>query len=198
MKRIQFLLLMLCLSLFVAEAGKPSTLSKKQIQWFNDKSWLQGVVPQPDPSVDIAIFAKHYRQHPDRWNLVFKFMKENDLKTLPLGKQVLSDDVFVNVQEYTSKNPGEERFEGHRANIDLQYVISGKELIGIAHPDQAKEVVAYDAKKDNAGFQVSPICYHTADSTRFFIFFPSDLHFPGIQYGEKASIRKIVFKIKVD
>jgi len=198
MKRISSLLLLLTIVLFAAQAEKQQGATKKQLQWFNQKVWLQGVVPQPDPSVDVAAFAKHYQLHPDRWDLVFKFMKENDLKALPLGKQVLSDAVSINVQEYISKDPGEERFEGHRANIDLQYVVSGKELIGITHPDLAKEVVVYDAAKDYAGFKVSPICYHSATLERFFLFFPSDLHLPGIQYGEKAPIRKVVFKIKVD
>lgn len=198
MKRYLLAFFFVSATVFASFSQSKVSATKAQANWFNQKTWLQGVAPQPDPSIDVALFSKHYAKHPDRWNLVFKFMKEHDLKALPLGKQVLSDDVFVNVQEYTSKEPGNERFEGHRLNIDLQYVVSGKELIGIAHPDAAKEVVAYDAAKDYAGFEVSPITYHTASPERFFIFFPSDLHLPGIQYGEKMPIRKVVFKIKVD
>ncbi|MDD2799192.1 MAG: YhcH/YjgK/YiaL family protein [Bacteroidales bacterium] len=198
MKRLKFLTLLLCATFLVAQAGKQSCATKKQLQWYNQKAWLQGIAPLPDPSIDIAAFAKHYQKHPERWDLVFKFMKENDLKTLPLGKQVLSEDVSINVQEYTSKDPGEERFEGHRANIDLQYVVSGKELIGVANINDAKEVVPFDAKKDYAGFLISSICYHTATPERFFIFFPANIHLPGVQYGEKTPIRKVVFKIKVD
>ncbi|MFZ4456268.1 MAG: YhcH/YjgK/YiaL family protein [Bacteroidales bacterium] len=198
MKRFQIYLIMFCLLLSATYSKTLQTATKKQLQWFEQKVWLQGIAPQPDPSINIAAFASHFQKYPDRWNLVFKFMKDNDLKTLPLGKQTLSDAVSINVQEYTSKDPGEERFEGHRANIDLQYVVSGKELIGITQPNLAKEVVVYDAVKDYAGFKVSPICYHSATSERFFLFFPTDLHLPGIQYGEKAPIRKVVFKIKVD
>lgn len=198
MKRIIFIFSLLCLTFSVASAQKKVAPTKAQLNWFNQKAWLQGIAPQPDPSIDVAQFATHYKLYPERWELVFKFMKEKDLKTLPLGKQILSNDVFINVQEYTSKDPGDERFEGHRANIDLQYVVSGKEIIGIANRDEAKEVVPYDATKDYAGFEVSPITYHTASPERFFIFFPGNIHYPGIQYGEKAPIRKVVFKIKVD
>jgi YhcH/YjgK/YiaL family protein len=198
MKQIKFLLLIMCLTVSAAQAEKEKGLSTKQLQWYSGQSWMKGIAAKPDPSVDVATFVRHYQKHPERWNLAFKYMRENDLGTLPIGKVVLSDEVSINVQEYTTKDPGQERFEGHRANIDLQYVVSGKELIGLAKVEEAKEVVPYDASSDYAGFQVSPICYHTASPERFFIFFPADIHLPCIQYGEKAPVRKVVFKIKVD
>ena len=191
------LLLLISVSTF-AEGAKQNTLTKKQLHWFSEGAWLKGFSAKPDPSIDAVAFANHYQKFPARWDLVFKFISENDLKTLPLGKKVISDEVSINVQEYTTKEPGVERFEGHRANIDLQYVVSGKELIGIANRANAKEIVAFDDKKDYAGFQVPSITLHVATPAHFFVFFPANIHLPGIQYGEKAAVRKVVFKIKFD
>lgn len=177
-------------------AQKTAVLNKKQLAWFEAGDWYKGFAAKPHATVDKAEFLNQYTKYPERWKLVFKFISENDLAKLPVGKKVLSDEVSINVQEYTSKDPGEQKMEGHLKFVDLQYVISGKEIIGIVPRSLAKETVAYDEKKDNAGFQADDIAYHVATPERFFLFFPSDIHFPGIQFGEKAPIRKIVFKIK--
>jgi YhcH/YjgK/YiaL family protein len=204
MKRTKLLLLVLCVvasalsSVFAADANRQKPLTKKQLQWYNGRAWLKGISAQPDPTVDVATFVRHYAKHPGRWELAFKFMRENDLKTIPLGKKTLSDEVSVNVQEYTTREPGEERMEGHRKYIDLQYVVTGKELHGLVKIADAREVVPYDEQKDYAGFQASAITFHVASPEFFSIYFPSDIHFPNIQYGEKAPVRKVVFKIKVD
>ncbi len=202
MKLLKITLLTACMALFVigtAWAGeKQKPLIKKQLDWFAKKEWLKGIKAVPDPCLDKEAFIRHYEKHPERWEAAFKFMRENDLTTCPLGKTVLSDDISVNVSEYTTREPGEEKLEAHRQYIDLQYVVVGKELQGIARLSETKEVTPFDEKKDVGFYKTPVINYHVAAPDRFLIYFPSDAHIPNIQYGEKATVRKVVFKIKVD
>lgn len=207
-KKTRFLRFMLILSavllfpsayLFAKEGVKTKQLSKKQQEWFDKKAWLQSVEALPDTGLDAVTFVNHYEKHPERWEKVFKFIKENDLAALPLGKQSLGDDVTVNVQEYMTREPGNEQLEGHRTYIDLQYVVDGCELQGYAKLVTASETVnPYDEKRDIAHFKVPVIEYHVVRPHQFTIFFPDDIHMTNIQYGEKAKVRKVVFKVAVD
>ena len=177
--------------------GKQLSLNDKD--WFDGKDWMEGVLAQPDPSIDIAVFVDHYKKHPARWKKVFQFVKENDLANLPLGKQVLGDDVTVNVQEYITRDPGNEQLEGHMRYIDLQYVVDGSELQGYAKIGTAAETInPYNEKRDVAHFKVPVIEYHVIRPSQFTIFFPDDIHITNIQYGEKAKVRKVVFKVAVE
>ena len=178
---------------------KVKQLTLNDRKWFDGKKWLEGVPAQPDAGIDAATFAEHYKKFPARWEKVFQFLKENDLKTLPLGKQLLGDDVTVNVQEYVTRDPGNEQLEGHRRFIDLQYVVEGCELQGFAKIGTAVETVnPYNEKRDVAHFKVPVIEYHVIRSDQFTIFFPDDIHITNIQYGEKAKVRKVVFKVSVE
>jgi YhcH/YjgK/YiaL family protein len=103
------------------------------------------------------------------------------------------------VSEYISKNEESAQFEAHRKYIDIQYVVSGKELINIAPLASVKEVLTpYDASKDIEFVTVSKLIYLKASPSDFFIFFPGDAHRPGLKDGANAPVRKIVIKVKVD
>lgn len=196
---VSVILLFPVVHLCAKDTGKTKQLSKKQKEWFDSKMWLQGANASPDSGLDVVAFVNHYEKHPERWAKVFKFIKENDLKALPLGKQSLGDDVTVNVQEYTTREPGNEQLEGHQKYIDLQYLVEGCELQGYAKLFTAVETVnPYDVKRDIAHFKVPVIEYHVIRPDQFTIFFPDDIHMTNIQYGEKAKVRKVVFKVAVD
>ena len=129
---------------------------------------------------------------------MFDFIKNNDLKQIPLGITHLSDDVYFNMQEYTSRDLGEMILETHRKYIDLQYVISGRELIGSGCLADAKNVTAYDDATDFAGHKMPIFPFYIADPDYFFVFFPDQPHLPGVLAGVAMPIRKVVFKVKVD
>lgn len=189
----------LCLPLMSTAQQQKENVAKKDLEWFNSYKWLDGLAATPDPSIDVTTFAKHYKKHPDRWNMAFKYLKENDLKSLPLGKSTLADGLTVSVEEYTTREPGKEWLEGHKKNIDLQFIVDGCELQGCAKIWTAKENVnPYTDKKDVGHYLVPTINYHVIRPSQFTIFFPDDIHITNIQYGEKAKVRKIVFKVAVD
>jgi YhcH/YjgK/YiaL family protein len=45
---------------------------------------------------------------------------------------------------------------------------------------------------------VSQISNFKATPETFFIFFPDDLHRPGLKDGESSPVRKVVVKVKID
>jgi YhcH/YjgK/YiaL family protein len=184
-----------------ADSTDPSVWSSKKIdQWFEKGDWLNGWQVKPDQSIDRKAFAVSYFKNMERWDKAFSFLKSSDLQGLELRRyDIDGDNLYAPVSEYLTKNEEDARYEAHRKYIDIQYVISGKELIGVAPLSQKKEILEpFDSTKDIEFFTVTGGVDHLALPDRFFIFFPGDAHRPGLKDGENSPVRKIVVKVKVD
>lgn len=179
----------------------PATWSSDKIDnWFEKGDWLNGWTISPDASINKKELAVSYFKNKDRWDKAFAFMKDNDLTKLELRRyDIDGDNLFALIQEYVSKNVEDARFESHQRYIDVQYVVSGKEKMGIASVSQKQDVLEpYDATNDIEFMTVSQDVSCKASPERFFIFFPSDLHRPGLKDGENSQVRKVVLKLKID
>ena len=182
-------------------SNDPSTWNKKQIDaWFEKGEWLNGWTVKPDATINRKTFAISYFQHKERWDKAFKFLKESDLQNMELKRYDLDgNNLYVLLSEYMSKNEEDARYEAHRKYLDIQYVVSGKELIGIAPLAQMKDILEpYSEVKDIMFMTVNPGTNYKAMPDRFFIFFPEDLHRPGLKDGENSPVRKAVVKVKID
>ena len=133
-------------------------------------------------------------------NKAFKFIYENNLLELPLGKtDIDGDNVWVNRMSYVGKEEELCKLENHHNYLDLQLVLSGVEGMGYVHIDRVfvKMVGEYDAVKDKANF-VGPLDgIIKLYSNDFVIVWPSDLHMPLIKVNDDQ-IEKAVFKIKIN
>lgn len=179
----------------------PSTWSaKKTDKWFEKGDWLNGWQVKPDQSINRKAFAVSYFRNKERWDKAFSFLKGNDLSGLELKRyDIDGNNLYAPVSEYLTKNEQDARFEAHQKYIDIQYVVSGKELIGIAPMSQKKEVLEpYDSTKDIEFLTVTGGENRLALPDRFFIFFPGDAHRPGLKDMENSPVRKIVVKVKID
>ncbi len=179
----------------------PSAWSSSKIdKWFEKGDWLNGWKVQPDNSINRKAFAVSYFKNKDKWDKAFNFLKTNDLQGLELKRyNIDGDNVYAPVSEYLTKNEADAKYEAHQKYIDIQYVVSGKELIGIAPMSQKLEVLEpYDSTKDVEFLTVSKVENHIALPDRFFIFFPEDAHRPGLKDEENSPVRKVVVKVKVD
>ena len=109
--------------------------------------------------------------------------------------EVDGDDLFFFVQSYES-NPSNDTPEAHRKYIDIQCVLSGGEIMGVAPLEEMTEEV--EARPDNDIW-----FYHGATDTvtllpgRFAVLFPGDAHAPGVAVDAPAPVRKVVVKVKV-
>lgn len=123
---------------------------------------------------------------------VFEFMKKTDLLALPLGKQPISDRVYLNRQQYIGKEEVDKKYESHIDYIDIQIVLKGveKNNYSFTAPTpaeiNAKDCYFTEAEKD---------AVLTLDSENFVIYFPNELHKPCLKVNEER-VEKIVFKVK--
>jgi YhcH/YjgK/YiaL family protein len=179
----------------------PATWSSKKIdKWFEKGDWLNGWQVKPDQSINRKAFAVSYFKNKERWDKAFSFLKSNDLSGLELKRyDIDGDNLYAPVSEYLTKNEEDAKYEAHQKYIDIQYVVSGKEQIGVAPMSQKKDIIQpYDATKDIEFLTVTNGENRTALPDRFFIFFPGDAHRPGLKDGENSPVRKVVVKVKVD
>ena len=174
---------------------EPSAWTEEQLNlWFESGSFLNGLSTQPDASINRRAFAEHYFKHKETWADAFAFLKDTDLTAIPLGRVDLKNGMYASVSEYFPKEHSETLFETHRKYIDIQYVISGKELIGLTPIENTTVVKPYDETKDMEFETAIEYSLLKANPSSFFIFFPEDAHRPNMKDGNDK-VRKVVIKI---
>lgn len=198
MKKLSYVVvgvILLTLSTSVASAH-----SRKSQEWFDSKEWLQGATFRPAASIDIEEFAAHYKAHPNRWNKLFSILKNADIKELPLGLQVIDENLKMNVQEYETRPTVGRKllYEKHCQYIDVQCVLSGAELQGTVKIEQGEVVKAYNEERDIAMYVSRDVPFYLISAGEFTIFFPDDIHTTNYGFGERTTARKIVFKVKYE
>ena len=105
--------------------------------------------------------------------------------------------VHAMVQEYEGKED-HPKYEGHRRYIDIQFILSGKEIMDYANIAECDVMTEYNADKDVEFFTCDGIKTRIeAQSGDFAIFYPEDIHKPGIKYEDGTMIKKIVVKVLV-
>jgi biofilm protein TabA len=182
-------------------SNDPSSWDSKKIDdWFQKGEYLNGWAVTPDVSINKKEFAVSYFKNKERWDKAFAFLKNNDLNALePKRHDIDGNNLYAIKSEYLTKNAEDTRFEAHKNYIDIQYVISGSEQISAAPVSMLDSVlVAYDTAKDCELMTVKKCDNLIATPDKFFVYFPSDLHRPGVKIDENAPVKKIVVKVKID
>lgn len=182
-------------------SNDPSQWSSEKLdKWFAKGEWLNGWNVTPDESINRREFALSYFKSKERWDKAFAFLKESDLKALELKRyDIDGDNLYAPVSEYWSKTEEVARYEAHKKYIDIQYVISGTEQMSVAPYSELKEItVPYDETKEVEFMTVNNATHHIATPEKVFIFFPSDIHRPGVRLGDSTLVRKIVVKVKAE
>ena len=141
--------------------------------------------------------AKLYENVHPLFKKAFDYLKQTDFSKLENGKHVVEgDDLFAIVQEYETKNSGDAKLEAHRKYIDVQYVISGEELIGVKPLINQAPCKEYDAENDYALYD-DTCSFFKVQPTQFAVLFPQDLHKPGIKVDSSTKVKKVVMKVRV-
>jgi len=167
-------------------------------EWFNAGAWKRGWEATPDESIDQREFAIQYNLNPQRWEKAFQFLSEQDLSKLELGRHELEGaDIFVNVDEYISRNEEDVLFEAHKKYADIQVLVSGEEKIGVLPLESTTVAVPYNEDKDIAFLSADADNYRVATPGRFFMFFPDDAHRPTVKNTENSLVRKVVVKVRI-
>ncbi len=199
-KSILFLMIIFLLAACASNQKDPEKWTDEEVNaWFEKQEWLNGWQVQPDESIDKREFAVYYHKNPRHWDQAFKFLKNANLDSLPIGTQELEGKhLYIAVSEYDSKDKADTRYESHGKYIDIQYVIKGEELIGITTLDKVKVTEPYSEEKDIAFYSFDEGNYKKATPDKFFIFFPDNVHRPSLKVDESVSVKKGVVKILIE
>ena len=126
----------------------------------------------------------------------FEFITKIDLVSIESGKyEIDSDNIFAIVQEYDTKEEQDCVLESHHKYIDIQYMIKGAELMGVTCLND-QIVVEENLEKDYT-FYTAETSMLKVEEGMFTIFFPEDLHRPGVKLGQISKVKKVVVKVKI-
>jgi YhcH/YjgK/YiaL family protein len=178
------------------EKINPSIASK----WFKARKWAHGLDLEAHKSTDSLEFFFQYSKNPECWDKAFAWLENTDVQELKPGKFNIDDDrVFVIVNEGSTKKAEDAKWEAHQKYIDIQYVVYGKEKMGVAPLSKAVGIEPFNQDKDIGFYEIpeADCKYYTAEPGYFFIFFPNDAHRPSIAIKGHEKVKKIVIKVRV-
>jgi YhcH/YjgK/YiaL family protein len=124
------------------------------------------------------------------------FLAGVDLQSLTDGRhEIEGDALFAIVSTCAGKGRSGARLEAHRNYIDVQYCLSGTDLIGYRPLAQCEQISEdYDALKDVVFFADQALEWISVEGNTCAVFFPDDAHAP---LGGEGVCKKIVVKIRV-
>ena len=129
-----------------------------------------------------------------------EFLRRPDIHNMADGRvDIDGQQVFALVQRYETVITDAPKFEYHRKYIDIQYIVSGEEVIGWAPVEQMTITEAYDLEKDIC-FGIAPkkeITIVHLQVGQLAVFYPEDGHAPKLAAGLPSAVFKIVVKVAV-
>lgn len=138
------------------------------------------------------------RHYPPAIAHALAYLARHDLENMAAGRyQDEETGWVVQVLDLQTAPAAEHYPEAHRYHIDVQYLVSGEEVIGVAtQPLDVAVHQPYDRERDIIFYQ------HAPDETQirmlpgtFAVFFPQDIHRPNGAVNQPGPIRKVVVKI---
>ncbi|MFT4107051.1 MAG: YhcH/YjgK/YiaL family protein [Lacrimispora sp.] len=142
--------------------------------------------------------AEKYNYLEDKFQAAYKWLKETDIKALPVGSYpIMGDTVIANIQEYTTFAAEQGSFETHEKYFDIQYVVTGIEQFGVCKRDALKEkeripendVIFYEEPEFSG--------YVILEEGDLIVVAPEDAHKPRCAAGTPCEVKKVVVKVAV-
>jgi biofilm protein TabA len=129
------------------------------------------------------------------------FLRRPDIRHLEDGKiEIDGNCVFAIVQRYETIKMETPKFEHHLKYLDIQFILSGEEIIGWIPVERMLITEPYDADRDlcvgtvGAG-KWSPMYLQ---SGQLAVLWPEDGHAPKLLAGVPALVMKIVVKVALE
>ena len=116
----------------------------------------------------------------------------------PVGQaDIDGQEVFASVQSYDTKPHGDIPWECHRDYIDIQFLFSGQEKVGVM-PTAEVPGFEYDQANDIAFAREKPEgTWVPLTAGDFVVLFPEDAHRPRGYFAEAPeAVEKIVVKVR--
>lgn len=119
---------------------------------------------------------------------------------IAVGTYQFTPNVKAIVSEYTTKEVNENGYEAHRKNIDIQYLLKGKEKIAYLPVEELSEIKPYSEETDAVFYNA--VSDHSPSNLAlrlgyFAIFFPQDGHMPCLCISKPEAVKKVVVKVRL-
>lgn len=132
----------------------------------------------------------------ERLSAALHALHDTDFSALKDGRHDIDgDNIYMNLSTYETK-PVNEHPEAHKKYIDIQYLISGEELVGIAPVTEMTGIFSSDPEKDLDFYNGSTTPLKLGNGY-FMVLFPQDAHAPCIACRASSTVRKAVIKVLV-
>jgi YhcH/YjgK/YiaL family protein len=126
------------------------------------------------------------------------YLKNKDLfSATPGSYEIVKDKVRMIVSESEQINTNRIMLEAHQKNIDVQYWISGSEMMGHTFLRSQKVIKPYNEEND-CSFYAGDASFSRLEPGMFAIYFPTDLHTAVRDEQCDSAVRKIVFKVIIE
>jgi len=131
-------------------------------------------------------------------NKIKQYINDNDIASFFPGDYPVNDNILLKISEYDTKDSKDLFFETHDEHIDLQYVLSGVEIMQVCDINDLKEGVGPGIEGDFKFYLPTGVVSDVVVKQGFFVvFFNGEPHRPGCFVAKSAKVKKAVFKITV-
>lgn len=123
--------------------------------------------------------------------------KEPLVEYTPGSYEIPNEGIKFNVLNYETKSENESFWESHLKYIDVQIMLKGSEYIAfnnIHNMEEETRNIENDFIK-HKGKEMYKVLITDGD---VLVFFPEDVHMPGLSVEKSENIVKVVFKIDVN
>ncbi len=134
----------------------------------------------------------------ERIENALRYCSETNFANMEPGKyEVEGENIYALVSEYNTKPSTSGKWEAHKKYIDIQIMISGKEKMGFTESQKVIVINEYDSEKDCTIYKGEGN-FLIADEKHFAIFFPTDIHMPGMAINIPKAVKKVVVKVRTE
>jgi YhcH/YjgK/YiaL family protein len=142
--------------------------------------------------------AKLYFSLGERISKALQYLETTNFSNLEPGRyDIDGDNIYAMISVYNTKPLSSTKWEAHKKYIDVQYVFSGKEKMGVTSPDKVIPIEEYSVNNDCTIYKGDGNFIYV-DEGSFAIFFPTDIHMPGISINIPKEVAKVVVKVKIE
>lgn len=139
-------------------------------------------------------------KYPASVQMAIEYVKSHDFKQMEPGDYPIDGErIYAKVFDLTSKPVADTKPEVHKKYIDVQFWVSGEELMGYA---PLKEMYPVSEAHEEADLYfldyVKDESFIKAVQGDYMVFFPNDCHRPGVLIDTPLTYRKVVVKVHVD
>lgn len=146
---------------------------------------------------DKLINAKTYYNLSNNLKKGLIWLENTDLVNLSDGRyEIDGNKIYASIQTYNTKVDA--NYESHRKYIDIQYLVSGEEKIGVTDLCNCKTCIEYDPERDLEFYNIN--CqeeYIKLEKGQFVILYPHDAHKPSISINTASIVKKVVVKVAI-